>query len=213
MTLPPTLTPVTRPVLSTVATSVFDDDHVTVRPVRGAPAASNVCATRCTVSPILIVGPCGVTVTDATPGGMTVIVENPDKPPELAAMRTVPTAMPTTTPVPETVAMDEFSVFQKMVAPLTVWPAASVTVAASVTLEPTPSESLAGETVTPALPPPGPVESPPHERIAAAQTSAETSEPNFDRRAVRIQQLMSRGVRSWARARGRARACECGAAS
>ena len=193
MVVAPVDTPVTSPVLSTVAILSFDDDHVTVRPVSLFPTASSGSAIRCTVSPTLIAALDGVTRTDETPCGMTVIVEKPETPEALAAMRTVPTATPVTTPVLDTVAIAAFSVFQKTVAPDTGWPAPSTTDADSVTLAPSVRESVAGVTVMWLLPP-GPVESPPHDRSATAQASAETNETKFNRRAARIEQLIVAGI-------------------
>jgi len=134
---------------------------------------------------------------------MTVIVENPELPPELAAIRTVPTAMPVTTPALETVAIVAFSVFQNTLDPDTAWP---FTAAESVTLAPSARESVGGETVTLPLPPPGPVESPPHDSSTTAHASAEMNELNFDRRAARIEALsVARIPRCRARERSRAR--------
>jgi len=180
----PMATPVTSPVASTVATASFADDHVTVRPTSGFPAASSGCAWRCTVTPTWIAALGGLTVTDATLGGITVMVEKPEFPLTLAAIRTTPTAMPVTTPALDTVATCAFSVFQNTLEPDTVLP---FTFAVSVALAPSAMESVGGETVTLPLPPPGPVESPPpHDRMTAAHASAEMNGLKIDLRAARI---------------------------
>jgi hypothetical protein len=112
-----------------------------------------------------------------------VIVENPELPPELAAIRTTPIAMPVTTPALDTVATCAFSVFQNTLEPDTELP---FTFAVSVALAPIAMESVGGETVTLPLPP-GPVESPPHDSSTTAQTSAEMNELKIDLRAARIE--------------------------
>lgn len=131
----------------------------------------------------------GVTRTDATDGGMTVIAENPETPLELAAMRTLPVAIPVTTPLLLTVAMLEFSVFQKILAPETGWPLPSSALAERVTEAPSEMESLEGVTATFETLPDGPVdESPPHESDAATKTE-ERSQVDTDRRDANIRAL------------------------
>ena len=131
----------------------------------------------------------GVTRTDATAGGMTVIAENPETPPELAAMRTLPVATAVTTPLLLTVAMLAFSVFQKILAPDTGWPLSSSALAESETEAPSVRESLEGVTVTFETLPDGPVdESPPHESDAAMK-SPERSHAEIDRPDANIRAL------------------------
>ena len=62
----PTATPVTRPLLLTVATDVVELVHVTVRPVRMLPFASFSVAVSCSVAFVEMVAGVGVTVTEAT---------------------------------------------------------------------------------------------------------------------------------------------------
>ena len=66
---PPGATPVTSPVADTVATAVFDEVHVIVRPATAAPLASLGVAASCVVAPAMIVLLGGVTLTLATVGG------------------------------------------------------------------------------------------------------------------------------------------------
>ena len=66
VTGPPAPLPVTRPVASTVAIVAALVAQVTVRPVRGLPAASCGVAVSWTVSPGCVVADAGVTPTEAT---------------------------------------------------------------------------------------------------------------------------------------------------
>src|SRR5512140_271728 len=198
----PLVTPLTRPVLSTVATDSSSEDHVIVRPESTLPLASSGSATRCTVSPTLMAALVGETRTDATGGGMTMIVATPDLPPELAAMCTVPSAMPVTTPEPDTVAMEVFSELQKMLGV----PLAPSTVACRATVDPSGRESVDGVMVTPFPPPPGPVESLPHDN-AIAQASDDRNSMNIDRRAARIEHSFVAGIPRTRTCNGARRQC------
>ena len=62
----PTATAVTRPLLDTFATDVFDDDHVIVRPPNAVPVESRGVAVIVTVSPGTIDAELGLIDTDAT---------------------------------------------------------------------------------------------------------------------------------------------------
>src|SRR5205823_1194426 len=73
----PGVTPDTSPLLLTVATVVLELDHVTVRPESGFPPASLGVPVSCTVWPACTEAVAGVTSTDATGTGVTVIVEVP----------------------------------------------------------------------------------------------------------------------------------------
>src|SRR5436309_14352927 len=84
----PALTPVTRPVVDTVATVGVPEVHGTTRPVSTFPAASFVVAASCTVLLTATLADAGVTVTDAT-GAVTVISAAPAVPP-----RPAPTSTP-----------------------------------------------------------------------------------------------------------------------
>src|SRR5438552_3615213 len=62
----PAATPVTSPLPVTVATDVFELDHVTTRPASGLPLASCGVAVNCTVCPTCPLAGAGLTATDAT---------------------------------------------------------------------------------------------------------------------------------------------------
>ena len=97
---PPVATPITSPVALTVATPTLLLVHVTVRPGRGFPALSFAVAMSCTVSPTAMPAVAGVTVTDATGTGFTVIVAVALCFPLVAVMITgPPAAAPVTSPV------------------------------------------------------------------------------------------------------------------
>src|SRR5437870_1781688 len=72
MVAEPGTTPVTRPLLRTVATAGALPDQVTRRPVGGLPALSLGGAVGCTVAPTGTLAAAGLTVTDAA--GTLVIV-------------------------------------------------------------------------------------------------------------------------------------------
>jgi hypothetical protein len=98
-------------------------------------------------------------------------------------------AMPVTTPLLLTVAILEFSVFQKILAPETGLPLPSTALAERVTEAPSERESLEGVTVTFDTLPDGPVdESPPHESNAATE-KAERIQVEIDRRDANIRAL------------------------
>jgi hypothetical protein len=70
VTGPPTLTPVTRPVASTVAAALFED-QLMLRPASTFPAASLSVAASCCVAPTPMLADGGFTVTVLTGGGGT----------------------------------------------------------------------------------------------------------------------------------------------
>jgi hypothetical protein len=72
----PTPTPVTSPVVSTVAAALFED-HVTMRPVRIVPLESLTTALSCCVFPTTTLAVAGLTNTVATGAAVTVIEEVP----------------------------------------------------------------------------------------------------------------------------------------
>src|SRR5206468_3952791 len=76
----PALAAATRPLASTDATAVLLLDHVILRPLRVVPDASFVTATSCMVVPAIRLGFCGVTVTLATGGTVTVRLAEPETP-------------------------------------------------------------------------------------------------------------------------------------
>jgi hypothetical protein len=100
----PTATPVTTPLEDTVAFVGSLDVQVTTRPVRTFPPASFVVAVRGVVAPTATLAVVGATVTVATGGGVTVMVDVPVFPSHVAVMIADPVATPVTTPVEETVA-------------------------------------------------------------------------------------------------------------
>lgn len=148
MVAEPGATPVTRPFASTLATLGMLLDHVIARPVSGLCCASKTVAESCAVPGNTIVSSGGDTDTDATGGGSTVMVAIPDEPPALAAICTVPGATPVTTPASVTVATDALPVFQNTCWPDTTCPPGAVTVACNVTVFPTATLSVAGDTFT-----------------------------------------------------------------
>src|SRR5436309_573319 len=95
----PGVTPDTSPLLLTVATAVLELDHVTVRPESGAPFASFGVPVSCTVWPPCTEAVAGVTSTDATGTGVTVIVEVPLFPSLVAVIVADPGVTPETSPL------------------------------------------------------------------------------------------------------------------
>ena len=132
----PTLTPVTRPLPSTVATPLLFDNQVIMRPVRTTPAASLVTAESCCVPPTMMVAELGLTVTVATGTGLTVITGVADELTDslVAVIVAVPTPAAVTVVVP-LVELAGFTVSTAVllethvtVRPLSTLPAASRTV-------------------------------------------------------------------------------------
>src|SRR5207237_9648753 len=74
-------------------------DHVTVRPESGSPPASFGVAVSCTVWPACTEAVAGVTSTDATGTGVTVIVEVPLLPSLVAVIVAEPGVTPETRPL------------------------------------------------------------------------------------------------------------------
>src|SRR6266702_3080567 len=100
----PVATPVTTPLLLTVATAGTLVDHVTVRPLSRLPAESFGVAVNWTVAPTRIVAELGATVTEATGTGATVTAAVPLFPPAVAVMVAEPAVLPVTSPLALTVA-------------------------------------------------------------------------------------------------------------
>jgi len=101
----PAETPVTTPVVETVAMALLLVDHVTVRPVSTLPLPSLVVAVSVVVWPTTTDAVGGATVTVATGTGVTVTEEVPVFPSLAAVIVTVPVEPPVTTPVVDTVAI------------------------------------------------------------------------------------------------------------
>jgi len=145
----PTATPVTRPLLLTVAINVDPLAHVTVRPVNVFPAESFSVAVNWTVFPTPILGVPGVTVTVATGAGpVTVTVAVPLTLPLAAVMVDDPAATPVTSPLEFTLATNAEPLAHDTGRPVKVFPAESFSVAVSWTVFPTPILGVPGVTVT-----------------------------------------------------------------
>src|SRR5439155_771427 len=127
----PGVTPETRPPLLTVAPDVLELDHVTVRPESGFPPASLGVAVSCTVWPACTEAVAGVTSTDATGTGVTVIVEVPLLPSLVAVIVADPGVIPETRPPLLTVATDVLELDHVTVRPESGFPPASLGVAVS----------------------------------------------------------------------------------
>ena len=123
--------PNTSPLLVTKATDSSDDVHEMARLVSVLPAASRSVTTSCTEPLGAIVGAAGVTVTLATGGMRTVIVDDPVTPSTSAMMIAVPAAKPVTSPLALTVATFEAPLRHVTVRPLSALPFAARAVALS----------------------------------------------------------------------------------
>src|SRR5213592_3759799 len=143
----PALTPVTRPVVDTVATVGVPEVHVTTRPVSTFPAASFVVAASCTVLLTATLADAGVTVTDAT-GVVTVMAADPVLPSLVAVTVAVPALTPVTSPVADTVTTVGVPEAHVTTRPVSTFPAASFVVAVNCTAPPTATAADAGATVT-----------------------------------------------------------------
>lgn len=102
-----------------------------VRPVSTLPFASLIVATSCRDCPIATVADCGLTVTNVTVASVTVMRAVPVFPSDVAVMVAEPDAMPVTSPVEETAAVDWLELDQVTVRPVSTLPFASLMVAAS----------------------------------------------------------------------------------
>jgi hypothetical protein len=129
----PTPTAVTTPVFgSTLATAGFLDDQATLGFDTVPPVASTTVALSVPVCPCASDSVAGLTDTDCTGAGVTVMAEAPVAAPLIAVMVAVPTATAATTPACETVATRESLVVHVTGRFVTTTPLASVTVAVSV---------------------------------------------------------------------------------
>src|SRR5206468_1171691 len=95
----PAATPVTRPVVLTLAIAVLLLAHVTTRPLKILPAASFVTAASCWVPPTLTLADAGLTVTEATGTSVTVIAAVPLLPSLVAVIVADPVATAVTRPL------------------------------------------------------------------------------------------------------------------
>src|SRR5207248_1425680 len=144
----PGVTPLTRPLVLTVATDVLELDHVTVRPESGFPPASLGVPVSCTVWPACTEAVAGVTSTDATGTGVTVIVEVPLFRSLVALIVVEPGVTPLTRPLLLTVATDVLELDHVTVRPERGAPLASFGVAVSCTVWPACTDAEGGVTST-----------------------------------------------------------------
>jgi hypothetical protein len=126
----PVLTAVTSPARDTVATPVFSELHVIVRPDSTPPFASTSDADACVVSTALIELLASETVIEATGASVTVIVAVPLCPSLVAEIVAVPGATAVINPVAElTVATLELSEAQRIERPVRTAPFESLSTA------------------------------------------------------------------------------------
>src|SRR5947208_7463450 len=134
VTGPPAATPLTSPLPFTLAIALLLDCQVTTRPVNGLPFASLGVAVSCTVLPTATPAVAGVTVTDATGTGVTVLAAVPFWPSLVAVIVAEPAALPVTSPVPVTAATDGLLLGHVPEPPVRTLPFASLRVAVSCTV-------------------------------------------------------------------------------
>src|SRR6266581_78072 len=127
----PAATAVTSPLASTVATPAASVDHVMTRPVRTLPSASWSVAVICCVAPTPTVAAVGLTLTDATGAGFTVMAALPPFPSLVAVIFAAPGATAVTRPAFETVATAGLSLDHVTIRPLNRLPFASYRLAVS----------------------------------------------------------------------------------
>src|SRR6266513_2125634 len=142
----PATFPVTSPLGLTVATAVLLLDHAIVRPDSGFPFASFGVAVSCTVLPSFTLAGDGLTVTEATGTGVTVIADVPPLPSDVAVIVAEPATTPLTSPLPFTVATEVLLLDQVTTRPVSGLPLASFGVAVSCRVCPT--ARLAGDGLT-----------------------------------------------------------------
>jgi hypothetical protein len=145
----PFVTAVTSPADETVATEVFDDDHVATESPRVVPSESLTVAVSVTVSPADVnAAVLGDTVTEEAIW-VTVISAFPLTEPEVAVIVAVPLATAVTSPADETVTIVVSDDTHVTVAPEITDPPASFTVAERVAVSPIDSKLFElGDTVT-----------------------------------------------------------------
>src|SRR5213083_1704990 len=144
----PGVTPLTRPLLLTVATAVLELDHVTVRPESGAPFASFGVAVSGTVWPACPDAEGGVTSTVATGTFVTVTDDVPLFPSLVAVIVAEPGVTPETSPLLLTVATAVLELDHVTVRPESGAPFASFGVAVSGTVWPACPDAEGGVTST-----------------------------------------------------------------
>src|SRR5438128_3485342 len=148
MSAVPGATPVTRPLLLTVATAGLLLDQVMTRPVSRLPSESVGVAVNCNVAPMSRLAIAGVTVTVATGAFVTVMAAVPLWLSLVAVIVPDPAATPVTRPLAETVATALLLVVQLTVRPVSRFPTESLVTPARCILAPASRLSDAGLTVT-----------------------------------------------------------------
>src|SRR5207247_9023966 len=144
----PAATPVTRPLVFTVAAAGLLLAHAIVRPDNVLPFASFGVAVSCTVWPTATLAAAGLTATEATGTLDTVIAAVPLFPSLAAVIVAAPVLTPVTRPLADTVATPGLPLNQLTVRPLSRLPFASFGIAASCTVCPTDTLADAGLMLT-----------------------------------------------------------------
>src|SRR6266516_7747077 len=144
----PAASAVTSPLPFTVATPGASLDQVIVRPESGFPLASSSVAVSCCVAPAYIDAVAGLTLTEATGTGFTVIAAAALFPSLVAVMFAEPAATAVTSPLASTVATPAASVDHVMTRPVRTLPSASWSVAVICCVAPTPTVAAVGLTLT-----------------------------------------------------------------
>src|SRR5207244_1893268 len=143
----PFATPVTSPLVLTVAIVALLVDHVTTRPVNTLPLASFVAAVSCVVWQGWTAADVGVTLTVATGTCVTVMLDVPFWPSLVAVIIADPAALALTIPEPLTVASVVLFEAHVTTRPVSGLPFASLGVAVSCVVWPTGRVADAGLTV------------------------------------------------------------------
>src|SRR5439155_13297291 len=144
----PAATPVTRPLVVTLAAAVLLLVHTIVRPESGLPFASFGVAVSCTAWPVCMLAVAGLTATEATGTLVPVIAAEPLFPSLAAVIVAAPALTPVTRPLADTVATAVLPLDQVTVRPVSGLPFASFGVAASCTVCPTDTLADVGLTAT-----------------------------------------------------------------
>src|SRR5690348_4774583 len=144
----PAATPVTSPLVLTVATELVLVLHVTARPLSGFPAESRGVAVSCTLLPTATPAVAGVTLTVLTGTSITVTAAVPLLPPLVAVIVAEPAETPVTSPLVLTAATELLLVLHVTARPLSGFPAESCGVAVSCTVLPAATLAVAGVTPT-----------------------------------------------------------------
>ena len=144
----PTASAVTRPLLFTVATDVFELLHAIARPVSTVFTASRVTAVACVVPPTVTDVAANDTVTVATGAAVTASTAVPLRPSLVAVMVAVPTVSEVTSPAPLTMATAGLELAHATGRPVRTLLAASRAVAVACVVPPTVTDVAASDTLT-----------------------------------------------------------------